>query len=538
MKFMRLTKVGLFLLFGGAFAFQAEALPPAANLRDFEYIKGFDGWLTSYNAAGLLSLPVNNISLVEASFTKNNGGFVNYYQSDNSYDIGIRTESFYRLNPKIVMYGKVSYDNFQGKNMTGSAFLDPYYNLFDIVESDPERLGKKQIETYHLIGSLGVAVTQKFSLGAKIDYTTANYAKMRDLRHINSWLDLTLTAGGCYRFNKVVDLGLNYFYRRSVESIKFQISGESSKIYESLISYGGFYGMEEVFIGESGYASSAAQPLFNRFHGASLQINFKFSPQVSWFNELTFKDRSGYYGERSSKTVTFYEQNATILEYNGQLSVNRPQTVHTLKIAAAYEKGTGDENIYKMSSGSSDGNSVVEYFGSNEVSSRKTLQASAVYTLNLGVKAFQPTWILKGGGDLWQRNLKTSIYPYYRKHSTTSTRVYLSGLRNIITNRNMYSIRLGTGYGFGSGTLKNDGLYADVSGDQETPKESDYYLNREFEYLTASRISAGGGFCYSRFFKKGFTGYIGVDYDFVKAFDVEYLDSSAGVFSFKIGCSF
>ena len=91
MKFMRLTKVGLFLLFGGAFAFQAEALPPAANLRDFEYIKGFDGWLTSYNAAGLLSLPVNNISLVEASFTKNNGGFVNYYQSDNSYDIGIRS---------------------------------------------------------------------------------------------------------------------------------------------------------------------------------------------------------------------------------------------------------------------------------------------------------------------------------------------------------------------------------------------------------------------------------------------------------------
>ena len=64
----------------------------------------------------------------------------------------------------------------------------------------------------------------------------------------------------------------------------------------------------------------------------------------------------------------------------------------------------------------------------------------------------------------------------------------------------MYSIQLGAGYGFGSGTLKNDGLYAAVSGDQETPKESEYFLNRELEYLTASRISAGGGFCYSRFF--------------------------------------
>lgn len=538
MKFMRLTQVGLTLLLGGAFAMQAKALPPANNLRDFDYIQGMDGWLTSYNAAGLLSLPVAKVSFVEASFAKNNGGFVNYYQSDNSYNLGFRTESFYRLSPKVVMYGKVSYDNFVGKNMTGSNFIDPYYNLFDIVEVDPERLGKKQKETYHLIGGLGVGITDRFSLGAKIDYTTANYAKMRDLRHVNSWLDLTLTVGGCYRFSKAVDLGVNYFYRRSVESIKFQQSGESSKIYESLISYGGFYGMEEVFIGESGYTSSASQPLFNRFHGGSLQLNFKFSPRVSWFNELTYKSRYGYYGEKSSKAVTFYEQNATIYEYSGQLSISRAKTLHTVKLTAAYENGTGDENIYKMSTGSSDGNSVVEYFGSNEVSKRKTLQASLVYTLNLGVQEFQPTWVIKVGGNYWNRNLKTSIYPYYRKHSTNTTNAFLSGLRNIIANRNMYSIRLSAGYGFGGGTLKNDGLYAAATGNQKPPQESEYYLNREFEYLTASRVTAGGGFRYSRFFKKGITGYIGVDYDFVKAFNVTYLASTAGLFAVKVGCSF
>lgn len=422
--------------------------------------------------------------------------------------------------------------------MTGSAFIDPYYNLFDIVEADPERLGKKQKETYRLIGGIGVGLTDRFSLGAKIDYTTANYAKMRDLRHVNSWLDLTVTAGGCYRFGKAVDLGLSYFYRRSVESVKFQLNGEAGKIYRSLISYGGFYGMEEVFIGESGYTSSAAQPMFNRFHGGSLQINFKFSPQVSWFNELTYKSRTGYYGERSSKTITFYEHDATTFEYSGQLSVRRSGISHTLKVTAAYEDGTGDENIYKMSGGSSDGNSVVEYFGSNEVTSRQTLQGGIVYTLNLGIRAFQPTWVLKAGGEFWNRNLRASVYPYYRKHSTTSSHAYLSGLRNIVGNRNMYSVRLEVGYGFGSGTMKNDGLYAEPSGNQESPKESEYCLNREFEYLTASRITAGGGFRYSRFFKKGLTGYVGIDYDFVKAFDVQYLGSTAGVFALKIGCSF
>lgn len=70
MKFMRLTQVGLTLLLGGAFAMQAKALPPANNLRDFDYIQRMDGWLTSYNAAGLLSLPVAKVSFVEASFAK------------------------------------------------------------------------------------------------------------------------------------------------------------------------------------------------------------------------------------------------------------------------------------------------------------------------------------------------------------------------------------------------------------------------------------------------------------------------------------
>ncbi|MFQ8826619.1 MAG: hypothetical protein ACLR76_03245 [Alistipes sp.] len=136
MKFSRLLQVGLTLLLGGGLLPEAKALPPAANLRDFDYIKGEDGWLTSYNAAGLLSLPVTSISFVEASFAKSDGGFVNYYQSDDSYDFGLQTESFYRLSPKIAMYGKVS-PIFRGRNMTGSAFIDPYYNLFDIVEADP-----------------------------------------------------------------------------------------------------------------------------------------------------------------------------------------------------------------------------------------------------------------------------------------------------------------------------------------------------------------------------------------------------------------
>jgi len=537
MKFSKRIGMAWMSLLGGLIASDAMAQLSMRNLRDFDYIQASEGWLTSYNAAGLFSLPLDNVSVVDASFQKNNGKFVNYYQSDDSFDCGLQTESYYKLSAKVALYGKVSYDFFQGRSMTGSVFVDPYYNLFDIVESDPERLGKKQKETYHLIGGVGVKLSDRWSIGGKIDYTTLNYAKMRDLRHINSLLDLTLTAGVRYRIGEKINLGASYFYRRSVESVRFQLSGETGKTYKSLISYGAFFGMEEAYNGESGYTSSSAQPMFNRFHGGSVQIEFALSPSTDWFHELTYKSRSGYYGERSSKTITFTEHTATVMEYRGQLSVRKTGALHTVKMAALYEDGVNDENIYKMSGGSSDGNSVVQYFGSNEVASRQRLNAEVVYTGYLGVRYFQPVWELSAGAVYRATDMQVSVYPYYRENSTSSAYGYLSAKRNIIGRKNMYSVRLDVGYGFGSGTRKNDGMYAS-SATPTTPDENDYYLNREFEYLTASRMTGGLGFRYSRFFKKGLTGYIEAESGLTHAFDVQDLGSNAFLCMIKVGCSF
>lgn len=536
MKLSKRIGIALMSLLGGLIASDAMAQLSTGNLRDFDYIRTSEGWLTSYNAAGLLSVPLNT-SVVDASFRKDNGKFVNYYQSDDSFDFGLQTESYYKLSERVALYGKVSYDFFQGKGMTGSVFVDPYYNLFDIVESDPERLGKKQKETYRLVGGVGVKLSDRWSIGAKIDYTTLNYAKMRDLRHVNSLLDLTLTAGIRYRIGKKIDIGASYFYRRSVESVRFQLSGDTGKNYKSLVSYGAFFGMEEAYNGESGYTSSNSQPMFNRFHGGSVQVRFDLTPHTDWFHELTYKGRSGYYGEQSSKTITFTEHTAALWEYSSQLTVRQTGSLHTVKIAAVYEDGVNDENIYKMSGGTTGGNSVVQYFGSNEVASRQTLKAEAVYTGNFGVRYFQPVWTFSAGAGYRATDMRVSVYPYYRDNSTSSVSAYLSGRRNFIGRRNMYSVWLNAGYGFGDGTRKADGMYA-ASSTPATPDNSDYYLNREFEYLTASRVKAGLGFRYSRFFKKGVTGYVELESGLTHAFDVQYLGNNACLCMIKVGCSF
>ena len=76
---------------------------------DFDYIARSDGWLTSYNAAGLHgAVPVPGVSYAEAYFGKQNGRFINYWESDDSYDFGLKTESFRRFE-KVSFYGKMQY---------------------------------------------------------------------------------------------------------------------------------------------------------------------------------------------------------------------------------------------------------------------------------------------------------------------------------------------------------------------------------------------------------------------------------------------
>lgn len=538
MKFPKQTLIPFMLLLWALSCPGAGASGPERQRSDFDFVKESDGWLVSGNAAGLLSLPVKSVSRIEAAFGKDNGGFVNFHESDDSFDFGLQTESFYRLNERVTLYGLISYDFFQGQNMTGSVFSDPYSHLFDIVETDPERKGKKQMETYRLSGGFGAALTPRLSIGGKIGYMSRNYAKMRDLRHINSIMDMYVTAGARYRIGKNVFAGLNYFYRRSVEAVRFQAYGAGGKSYYSLISFGAFYGMREIFNGESGYTSSTSQPLFDAFHGGSLQVSFDISPKVNWFHEFGYRHRDGYYGEKSSKTVTFTGHSGNIFSYSSMLTVREPDARHKVSLSAVYDDSSNDENVYRMTGGASDGNSTVEYFGSNEVLSRQTVDAELGYAGWFGTDDLMPDWSLQAGLGYSSRTNMVSVYPFFRRNATALAEASVSGKKNFIRKKNMFSAGLGVGGGCGWGTMKDDGSYTAVSDDQEKPAEGDYFLCREFEYLTAPRVNAEAVFRYSRFFGRGFTGYVQLSAGYVRGFGLRYIGNDAVTAVLTVGCSF
>jgi hypothetical protein len=507
--------------------------------KDFQFIKDSEAWLNSYNAAGLKALPVEKLSIVEISTEKGNGDFLNYYQSDNHIQFGALTESFYRLTPKTVLYGKVEYSNFVGKNMSGSAFIDPYYNPFDITEYEEGNPGKKKLETYNLTGAVSADVYKGLTLGGKVDYTVANYAKEKDLRHKNKLFDMALTAGLSYLFNPAVEVGANYFFRRSTEGLVFKAYGTTDKQYYSLIGYGAFYGISEPF-GDVGYTKeNEDNPMVNDFHGVSLQMNLNIGKAFTWFNEITCKSRNGYYGKHAPSKIVYTNHDGNVMEYNGTLSFRQKKNLHQLKVTAGHERLKNYERIYRTEQ-QPNGNNEIVYYGSVKTTNRQVQNVKVEYTGNLGVEDFNPAWTLKAGMNYFSREQIASVYPYYRKQDIHSTTLNLSAARNIVKNKDMYSFYLGLSYGLGGGVMKADETYATPSDEQTVPASAERYLQQEYEYLTNDRFTGETAFRYSRLFDNvNMKGYASIGYKLTKASDIVYLPGDKyHQFYLTIGCSF
>ena len=237
------------LIFFVCFSFGVNAQTEAKDTiwHSIEYAKLAEPRLHSENASFLKTFNQRNVSNAEVSALKSDGKFKSYIESDDSYNLGAVAESYYKVNPQIVFYGKVKYDYFKGKNMDGSVFLNPDETPFDIVEYEDSNAGNKIKEQYDLVGAISANVYNGLTLGGRFDYTAANYTKTRDLRYKNVYMDMNLSVGASYDLSNHATLGLNYIYRRSSEELSFGIYGNYKDKFTSLISYGGFFGHSELF---------------------------------------------------------------------------------------------------------------------------------------------------------------------------------------------------------------------------------------------------------------------------------------------------
>lgn len=507
--------------------------------KTIEQVRYSDAWLSSENAAGLYALPSVRLSVVEGYAGKEKGGFVNYGGSDNSTRFGAGAESFYRLNPGVSFYGKINYYNFTGKNMAGSCLVAPSDAPFNIVEYSDENKGRKEMEHYHLTGAVSADVTDKIVLGAKFDYTVANYGKMKDLRHKNELMDLTVVAGAVLHLNRSVDIGANALYRRRVEGIYLDMYGKTDKTYDSLIDYGAFWGKKEQF-GENGYTSdSEEKPLADTYYGAALQAGWKISGKWQLFNELSGNVRDGYYGKESPSTVVFSNHSGYELAYNGRLSFRDVENNHILKWSVAYKMVENKENIYRYDN-EGGGLTNVNYYGELETSDKKQFRAAAEYIGYWGMESGAPRWSAKGGVGYYNRDIKASIYPYYRTQQLHWYNVNAAVERMIYGKADAYTLHVGTEYRKGGGTPYEDKTYSSSATSGNTPRSMTLYLMQEYEYLTCASLKGEISLKYARkITDNGLKAHILLLYSYTKAFDVAHLrGSNLQELQLRIGCTF
>ena len=509
--------------------------------KDFEYLKLSDSWLTSPNAAGLNRLTIDHLTDAQVGIKYETGGFVDYYQAAKALSIGADIESYYRLSKHIVMYGRMGYDNFSGRDMTGSAFINPTHMPFDIIERTLDNKGRKHKDTYYLTGAVSGEIYKDITIGARIDYTAANYAKYKDLRHKNNLMDLTVTAGVYVPIGCRVQMGANYYYRRSSEGVRFSIYGNSDLIYKSIVSYGTAYGKAETF-GEYGYTDSNREmPLFNEYQGGGVQLSWDITPWLSWYNNFSFNNRDGYYGKKSSYTISYNQFDGNQFEYSGRFSISHVNNRHDFNIQFSTEKLTDYNNTYREVEDPVTSARYYEYYTPVKLSKKTWTSGGIAYTGYYGINDMTTKWIVNGGVNLMQRKQTMYEYPYYRKQNIRSTELFARGEHNIPLKPGILTAALGMSYKKGSGEIYKDGVMAAPSDKQTAPAEMTAFLHREYQWLTAPQYAIDAMAKYAFIFPKTRMktyAKAGICYRRTSESD-EYLEGkSHTTLSFAIGCTF
>lgn len=473
-------------------------------------------------------------SYLQYTASKKNGGFRNYNQSNDSFDWQLETESYFRLSPRLSFYGAMDYSVFTGRNMEGSAFWGTDLP-FDIVESDQTNAGRKRNETYHFKGSIGWQAAPRLSFGASADYTAANYAKYKDLRHKNMLMHLHVDAGMAWAVSRYSTLGLSYRYGRRNQAVEFNTYGNKDIQYYSLISYGSFFGRQEAF-GETGYTSQRT-PLFEQEHGGAVQFYYHPTPDFQILGEGYAGKFSGRFGKGTSTSVTYTHHHGNELGFKASARWNRQQHVQILDIQLAQRKLRNFENSFNISTDESNVTQII-YYGSNEVMHRTEWDAMMRYTLFLGMHRARPRWTIEAETGCRQRQSKTTVYPFYRNQTIRQYALRIHLRRNLPGCNGLFRLSGGTGYAFGGGMMNDDGRYGDVSSGGDLPFSRDDLLQMEYDYYTAPRVPISGELRYETDLKNGLGLYAEAVAGYTLAWHTLQAGNSRTDFTLRVGCRF
>lgn len=504
---------------------------------DLSYTAASDPWLSGNNMAGLATLTIDGVSVAGIRFDKGNGRFAGIEESPDDYSLEAYTESYRKISDRIAFYGKLSYSYFLGKEMGGPAYLYPSENPIGIIENSTGTIGNKIRELYNLTGGVSYVLSDKWSIGGRFFYRTGDYAKRKDPRNVNYRMDMDVSPSVRFAPSPNFALGINLHYRRSLETMLGRVYGETSTKYFYFIDYGGFFGKVNMLEGDGTVISTSnARPLMDIRYGAGLQADICFGDGFRFFSDFAFDLRNGYYGKKASGSVQFYEHDGEEFSYRGELYKESSRNLHKLTVKASLKTLENFENSYRVTTVPGE-ISQITYYGQNKALDRTDIALGLGYEGYLGKDGFRPAWVIKADAGWNNRDQTATIYPFYRNHSISQTFAAASVDHNFVSGKNIFTPGFRAGFMTGDGQKKKDGKYADA---ESSIKSHDEWLDRYFEFATASRFDLGCGFRFSRVVSRHALAFADISFSATRALsDPLYLAGrTRTTLSLTLGCEF
>lgn len=456
---------------------------------DFSLLKSSNAWLTAPNAAGLTQWKGGHITSARLSLVSQDGGFADYYEAPKAFTLKAEVESFYQLSPRISLYGRMAYDNVAARHAGGSFFFAPQHMPFDIVEDSLTNTGRKHTDIYQLTGAISGTLPKGIAIGAKVELTAANYAKYKDLRHKNNVLDLTATAGLLVPVGSILNVGGHFAYRRNTENVRFATYGNSDKVYKSLVNYGAFIGKIEQF-GENGYTDQNREmPFLSEHTGGGIQTELHFSPTLALYNAFDFAYQKGYYGKKSSYTLSYNQHKGHEYGYQGRLTWQASGATHHLTAQLSIDNLTDYGNSYRADVDKTTGASHYNYYSPLKLSNKVWIDLTIAYRGAYGRTPHLPLLDVTVGMHQWQRKQTAYVYPYFRRQHIRQNEWFAQGAYNASLKGGILTPAVAFVYSKGSGKPFTDGTFATPSDRQSPPPQMETYLMREYLCHTTPQYS-------------------------------------------------
>ena len=461
---------------------------PVRAQRDYELSERRNPWLTSGSAAALTTFDEQTIAHANLSYSHVGGALRSLSEGRRINDFSADVRSYYRLTKDVVAYGSMTYNNFNGSKMAGSMLM-PTTELkpFDLIGDSADIAGDKHAESFNIVGSIGWQCLPALSIGAKVDYTTATYAKHRDLRHSNTLMDLNARFNALWTFCGANGVGAGFVYRRRTETINFDTYGTTDRVYATLVDYANGYGETEIY-GVNGFTDDTNElPLVSNYYGATMQG--RLGPL---FADATYLHRTGYYGRKSQYTASHERHHGDGLKLHLRYDLlHAPAHLLWIDASMMTEKLTAErENYRRMTTQNSNAANYYEYYEPTKMSDKAqtTVDAAATAYWNPAGEIF--LWYLRGGINYWNRHQTAYLYPEMYTTKPHVLAPFAEARRRFLTHdSSLISIEAGTT--MLTGTVEQVAAHAAVGYEfpiQDTKVRPEVSLRYDFRKATGGEM--------------------------------------------------